>query len=142
MSERKWMAARWGRKDAPNTNDLNVERNKQNGIYIDHDTVWDYKNENGRWKARRKDNKKGGWFDISDNEEAVSRLNERYPEATVSSSISPAMDDELIDAEAKENLRRIKAGELPLQAGDPWYDEFEKLRQERTNKYIAGQTKF
>tara|TARA_R110002020_G_scaffold140951_7_gene312576 strand:+ start:12764 stop:14467 length:1704 start_codon:yes stop_codon:yes gene_type:complete len=88
MSEQRWMNARWGRSDAPSGEEVNNEANKQMGIYTDHDSVWDYKIENGKWLTKRKDDTKNNWFDISDNDVATDRLNNKYPEAITSDAVS------------------------------------------------------
>lgn len=46
---------------------------KNDGIIRNHDSVWDYKIQDGKLLTRRKGNK--NWIDISDNAEAVNRIN-------------------------------------------------------------------
>tara|TARA_R100001463_G_scaffold60053_5_gene112420 strand:+ start:440 stop:2068 length:1629 start_codon:yes stop_codon:yes gene_type:complete len=109
MSEKQWMSVRWDRKDAPSKEEFNTQLKKKNGIYDDHDSVWDYKMENGKWKTRRKDNQKSGWIDISDNEEATKKLNEKYPEALTNDIVWQIDEDASINTQTGEVSSKLQS---------------------------------
>ena len=46
-------------------------------VFTDHDADYDYKMVNGKWHTRKKDSS-GQWIDISNNAEAVNKLNTKY----------------------------------------------------------------
>jgi hypothetical protein len=52
-------------------------------IYDDHDADWDYKIVDGVWQTRKK-GEEGDWTSLEGNEEAVNKLNTKYPDAVTS----------------------------------------------------------
>lgn len=69
---------------------------KNDGIIRNHDSVWDYKIQDGKLLTRRKGNK--SWIDISDNDVAVDRIQkftgktieQRKPESNAEPARTPA----------------------------------------------------
>jgi hypothetical protein len=60
-------------------------------VYTDHDATWDYKIVDGKWMTKKK-NSEGEWLDISNNAEATTKLNTKYPDALTPASNSTDTD--------------------------------------------------
>jgi len=81
IAERKWMDVRWMRSDAPNQRTDSPGEDAA-GVYrgLGNDP-WDYMvGPDGNWKTRERE-KGGDWIDISNNQEAIDKLNAQWPKA-------------------------------------------------------------
>ena len=137
IAERKWMDVRWMRSDAPNQRADSPGADAA-GVYRGlGDDPWDYMvSPEGNWLAKERE-KGGEWIDISNNQEAVDKLNAQWPKAggnvgTPKEAPNP-FEDSFMYSGVGEDGKFIISDQ-----GKDYYDSLSTEGQTAFEEWIAG----